>query len=233
MQSPYVIASIGAFNSAYCISEYRPGTGWESIVRTGDLRNLSSSESYQLEVRLDGQVVRMEVDNVHVLEAVLQRPLNGAGFGLFAWDSATVDFSEVLVRQDRLKAFVIMPFREPFDTLYKEVIKEEASSLGFQINRVDEIAGPGIVLDDIRRQIEESHVVIAEISLPNPNVFYELGYAHALGKPAVLLVRREEGHEIPFDLRGYRAIFYDDTIGGKNKVQAELRRNLQAIQHDS
>lgn len=122
-----------------------------------------------------------------------------------------------------------MPFAEPFDTLYREVIKPVAKELAFGINRVDEIQAPGIILDDIQRQIAESHAVVAEVSSRNPNVFYELGFAHALGKPAVILVRRDDAASMPFDIRGYRAIFYDDSIGGKRKVENLLRQHLTAV----
>ena len=94
---------------------------------------------------------------------------------------------------------------------------------------MDEIAGPGIIVDDIQRQISEANVIVAEISSKNPNVFYELGYAHALSKPAVLLARRESSAEMPFDIRGYRAIFYDDTIGGKKTVERNLEQHLKAV----
>ena len=123
-----------------------------------------------------------------------------------------------------------MPFAEPFDPLYRDVIAPVAEQLGFDIVRVDEVPGPGIILDDIQQQIAKAHAVVAEISTPhNPNVFYELGYAHALKKPAIILVRREDGKEMPFDVRGYRAIFYDDSIGGKKVVERNLRQHLQAV----
>ena len=73
----------------------------------------------------------------------------------------------------------------------------------------------------------ESEVVIAEISSSNASVFYELGYAHALDKPTVLLARR--GEVLPFDVSGYRVIFYDDTIGGKSEVEATLDQHLANI----
>lgn len=139
-------------------------------------------------------------------------------------------FYGTAVETSRPRVFVMMPFSEPFDTLYKEVIKPVAEDqLGFEIVRVDEIAAPGIILDDIQRQIAGSHAVVAEISTRNPNVFYELGYAHALGKPAILLVRRQDSAEVPFDIKGYRAIHYDDSIGGKRIVEKNLRAHLEAV----
>lgn len=232
-RSSYASGMLGGFDAAYAISYYRPDFGWVPIVRAGLLDNLESQRPYRLEVAVQGQTVRMRVDDVEIATAVFPQPLVGTGFGLFTFDDAPVEFQKVAVRRDRPRVFVIMPFAEPFDTLYRDVIKPEAESLEFEIVRVDEIHGPGIILDDIRRQIEAAHVVVAEISRPNPNVFYELGYAHALGKPSVLLVRREQGNAMPFDVRGFRAIFYDDTIGGKNAVQRALRDHLNAIVRDA
>jgi hypothetical protein len=92
---------------------------------------------------------------------------------------------------------------------------------------MDEVAGPGIVFEDMKRQLAEAQIVIAEITAPNQNVFYELGYAHALNKPTILMAQR--GKELPFDIRSYRVIFYDDSIGGKPALERSLRRHLEAI----
>lgn len=224
--APYVVAALGGFNYAYSVLQHSPGRGFELMEGAGSLSNLSAGERYDVEVFLDGQVVRMKVNSVSVIETVLRSPLAGSGVGLYAYDTAEVSFQNIRASKQAIKVFVMMPFSEPFDTLYEDVIKPEAEGLGFDIVRVDEIAGPGIILDDIRRQIERAHIVVAEITTPNPNVFYDLGYAHALNKPAVLLARRQS--EMPFDVRPYRAIFYDDSIGGKKLVQQQLRQHLKA-----
>jgi hypothetical protein len=69
--------------------------------------------------------------------------------------------------------------------------------------------------------------VIAEITPPNPNVFYELGYAHALDKPTILLAERSS--KLPFDVSGYRCIMYDNSIKGKSGLETLLRNHLLAI----
>lgn len=231
--SPYLVAQIGAYNKAYAISEYRPGHGWVSLADAGTLANIDVELEHSMIVEVSAQTVRMTVDDVDVLDVVLRRPIEGTGAGLFAWDDAEVGFSQTTVAGVAPRVFVIMPFSEPFESLYREVISPVAESAGFEIVRVDEIPGPGIILDDIQQQIERAHAVVAEISTHNPNVFYELGYAHALKKPAVLLVRRDEGSRMPFDVRGYRAIFYDDSIGGKKTVERNLQQHLNAILKDA
>lgn len=229
LNSPYFVAAIGAHDKAYSISEYRPGHGWFALADAGILANLNPVDEHELTVTVSSQTVRMNVDDVDVLDTVIGRPIEGTGVGLYTWDEAEVVFSENSLTGTKPRIFVIMPFKEPYDSLYREVIKPVSEEAGFEIVRVDEINGPGIILDDIQQQIEQSHAVVAEITTHNPNVFYELGYAHALRKPAVILVRRDEGMNMPFDIRGYRAIFYDDSIGGKRSVERNLRQQLDAM----
>jgi hypothetical protein len=87
---------------------------------------------------------------------------------------------------------------------------------------------PGVILQDITRSIVESDVIVADITPTNPNVFYELGYAHALQKPTILLANRQL-EKLPFDIGGYRVIFYDDTIGGKREIENTLEKHLESI----
>lgn len=229
LQAPYLVAQIGAYSRAYALSEFRSGEGWTGIADAGNLSNLEAGKVYRLVVQVTGQRVQISVDDVLVIDVVLRRPIGGTGLGLFAWDDAEITFSDGELIAVPPRVFVIMPFSEPFDSLYREVIAPVSKDMGFTLVRVDEINGPGIILDDIQQQIAQADAVVAEISTPNPNVFYELGYAHALEKPAVLLVRREQGSQMPFDIRGYRAIFYDDSIAGKRLVEDKLREHLRAV----
>jgi nucleoside 2-deoxyribosyltransferase len=93
--------------------------------------------------------------------------------------------------------------------------------------RIDEKTGPGVIFQDMQREIAQADVVFAEITHSNPNVFYELGYAHALGKPTILLAQR--GVDLPFDIGSFRVVFYDDSIGGKSRVEEDLSKHLEAI----
>ncbi len=60
------------------------------------------------------------------------------------------------------------------------------------------------------------------------NVFYEVGYSHGLNKPTILLSDRKR-EKLPFDISGFRALFYDNTIGGKTAVEERLRSHLKNI----
>jgi hypothetical protein len=195
----------------------------------GSGRNLEPSREYLIDVTQTGQEIRMVVDGVHVVERVLSQPLSGSQLGLFAWGKARVVYTDLLVNAAKPQVFVAMQFGQRFDTPYQEVISPGASALGLDVIRIDELAG--IIFEDIKRQIAEAKIVIAEITAPNQNVFYELGYAHALNKPTILLAQR--GKELPFDIRSYRVIFYDDSIGAKPAFERNLQKHLEAILRES
>jgi hypothetical protein len=226
-RSRYVIVQLGGYGRAYSIAEFVPGVAWQGIENVGSARNLEANREYDIDLRQTGQEIRMSVDGVPVIERVLGQPLTGSQLGLFAWGRAPIDFSQLSVSSARPQVFVAMQFGQPFDTLYQEVIYPRSKALGLNVIRIDEVAGPGIIFEDIKRQIAEAKIVIAEITAPNQNVFYELGYAHALNKPTILLAQR--GRELPFDIRSYRVIFYDDSIGGKPALERDLQKHLEAI----
>ncbi len=223
----YLNPQLGGWKSAYAMSEFVPGEGWRSIKRTGSIDNLQAGQPYELEIRQTGQRIWMLVDGIQILEEVLAHPLTGNQIGLYAFGRHKITFRAFQAFDKRPRAFVAMPFHEPFNSMYREVIQPEGERAGLEVIRVDELTRPGIIFEDIRRQISESKVVIAEITDPNQNVFYELGYAHALNKPTILLARR--GRDLPFDIRSYRVIFYDDTIGGKPEVERNLAKHLRSV----
>jgi hypothetical protein len=122
-----------------------------------------------------------------------------------------------------------MQFSDPYQDLYTDVITKVINDQKYNLRayHAGEVFGPGAILEDIVRGIIDARIVVAEITPPNQNVFYELGYAHALKKPTILLAER--GKELPFDVSGYRCLFYENTIGGKGKVEEGLRKHLDAI----
>jgi hypothetical protein len=197
----------------------------------GNVHNLRYNKDYQLEVTQKGQRISLDVDGVPVLEHVLPSPLLGNQLGLYAMSRAPVLFKEFAVQRRAPNAFVAMQFGEPYDAMYRTVIRPKARSLGFDVTWIDEVNRPGIIFQDIQQKIEDAKVVIAEITAPNHNVYYEVGYAHALNKPTILLAQC--GRDLPFDIRSYRVIFYDDSIGGKPLVEETLREHLQAILQDT
>jgi restriction endonuclease len=119
-------------------------------------------------------------------------------------------------------AFVAMPFAEEFYDVYVLGIAAACGVAGFSAVRVDELEYGGSVDAQIQDEIKKSSIVIAEISIHNPNVFYEVGFSHALKKDVIFLCRAgQEG--IPFDVAHYRCIFYKNIVDLKEKLVAFLR----------
>lgn len=226
----YYSIGLGGYNSAYVLAIFEEGRGWLSIENRGMQSQLEANRIYDLEVRLLGQRVSLVVDGVQVFQSTLRSPLKGDQVGLFAWGKYELEFTEFKTSTDQPNVFVVMQFGEPYDDLYREVIKPACSQNGYKTLRADDVFRPGVILQDIRNGIIDSDIVIAEITPVNANVFYELGYAHALDKPTILLANRKTD-KLPFDISGYRVIFYDDTIGGKSDVELTLIKHLKNIRN--
>jgi hypothetical protein len=104
-------------------------------------------------------------------------------------------------------AFVIMPFASEFDEVYRLFISNALNAAGYKVLRADNLLSHRSILQDIIGAIASSDLIIADLTGANPNVFYELGIAHALGKPVIMLTQDLE--EIPFDLQSYRVVIYE------------------------
>lgn len=195
------------------------------------MANIRAKSDINLRVNLRGQRVRLTVDGVTVIEHNLPHPLLGDQVGVFAWGPSPVTFSSFTTTSSPPRAFVIMQYTEPFNSFFRNVIQPVANRLRppLEAFRASDVFKPGIILEDILHDILESEVIIAEITSGNPNVFYELGYAHALKKPTILLADGVLTAELPFDIRGYRVIFYENTIKGKPEVEKELEEHLKNI----
>lgn len=103
--------------------------------------------------------------------------------------------------------FVLMPFGGYFDRYYQEIYTKAINDAGFESVRADEIFTTGSVVDQIWEHISKAKVLLADLTDKNPNVFYEVGLAHAKGKPVVLTAAKLE--DVPFDLRHLRMVIYD------------------------
>lgn len=116
--------------------------------------------------------------------------------------------------------FVIMPFTPTFNTEYEKVIRPAVEAAGLISVRADEIYSRPQVIQDIWKALRASRIVIAELTGKNTNVFYEVGLAHTLGKPVIIITRNEE--DVPFDLKALRYRYYntEDPFWGENLKQA-------------
>ncbi|MDH4462219.1 MAG: hypothetical protein QE277_12405 [Flectobacillus sp.] len=123
--------------------------------------------------------------------------------------------------------FVIMPFAAAYNEIYT-VIKEtlENSELRLTCRRGDDILRPHI-LETILENIASAEYIIADLTGQNPNVFYELGLAHCIKDMNKLVLLTQSMDSVPFDLRQYRCILYEQSIAGARKLRVDLIGSLQ------
>jgi hypothetical protein len=128
--------------------------------------------------------------------------------------------------------FVVMPFAEPLGTYYASVYEPAIKKAGLTPVRADnEIYGTGKIIDQIWSAISSAKVLLAELTKRNPNVLYELGLAHALRKPVVLVSSNEE--DVPFDVKHVRVIYYDvnDPFWGSKLIDKVAENILSALKN--
>lgn len=125
-------------------------------------------------------------------------------------------------------AFVLMPFREDFTPIYTELIVPPLEAEGFEVRRADTRPDQRNILKGIIQDIVAADLVIADLTTSNPNVLYEVGLAHALRKPTVLMT--QSVRTVPFDLRGYNLTRYSTNFARVQSFRdalAEIARGLK------
>jgi hypothetical protein len=105
-------------------------------------------------------------------------------------------------------------------------IRENIEAMGYQCLRADNLTGH-IVIEDIWTKINQAAFIIADVTGRNPNVMYELGIAHTVGKPVILIT--QDMKTIPFDFSHLRHYEYADNSDGKELFGAELKRIIPEI----
>ena len=97
-------------------------------------------------------------------------------------------------------------------------------TIGALAKRADEIFGTDPIIDDIWEAINSAALIVADVTGRNPNVMYEIGMAHTVGKPVLIVTQAIE--DVPFDLRHYRCITYDYTPRGCSELEQRLRATI-------
>lgn len=158
------------------------------------------------------------------------------------WAVKDVDLFRVLLRnmqpqRQRPKVFQIadpeniepilvsamMPFHPSFDGVYS-TLQRTAEAAGLRCRRADDIWENPAVIQDVVSLIDRSNLVICDCTGRNPNVFYEIGIAHTLGREVILITQSEA--DIPFDLRHLRYVHYLNNGEGLNELSKRLQPRL-------
>jgi hypothetical protein len=120
----------------------------------------------------------------------------------------------------------MMPFSREFDAVY-ETIKGAVEEVGGESERADNVWDHSAIIQDIYSLIYKSSVVVCDFSGKNPNVFYEAGIAHTLGRQVIPIVQHKD--EIPFDLAHHRAIIYHNNSEGLEGLKTGLVKRIAKL----
>ena len=122
---------------------------------------------------------------------------------------------------------VMMPFAAEFKPVY-QAICDACEDAKLECRRADDIWVESVLIQDIFRLIFISQIVISDFTGRNPNVLYETGIAHTLGKKVVPIT--QDGKDIPFDLAHHRYLSYLANGEGLAKLRSQLKDRLTTIQ---
>ncbi len=150
--------------------------------------------------------------NLNFVEEILQRILATQSF--YQDVGTELDYLRYKIKStngkrnkiEKFSVFVLMPFQNEFFATYQYAIKPTLEKLNCVVNHAEEIKTAEKIIDVIYTQIYKADFLIADATGKNPNVFYEIGYAHAISKKIIFLV--QDPNDIPFDIRVWRYLQY-------------------------
>jgi hypothetical protein len=131
---------------------------------------------------------------------------------------------EIPAEQDLVA--VMMPFDVRFNNVYA-TLQQAVTESGMRCQRADDIWVNNHIVDDIINLIWRARVVITDLSSKNPNVFYETGIAHTLGREVIQIAQSME--DIPFDLRAIRSQTYLNNGEGLERLKAQVVMRLNYL----
>jgi hypothetical protein len=138
----------------------------------------------------------------------------------------SVGINEMPKKSRNRNVFVLTPFHPRYEKTY-DLISSVCHKVGLKCSRGDEKFIRGGVLSHILKELTSASIVIANIDGRNPNVYYELGIAHALDKDVILISSSVE--EVPFDLKSQRLIVWNQAEELEKELNATLTRILLDI----
>jgi hypothetical protein len=122
---------------------------------------------------------------------------------------------------------MLMPFAPQLRPVFDDHVKKVSSSLKLSAGRADDFFSKNSIMHDVWSAIFYAKIVIADCTKRNPNVFYEIGIGHTLGKDTILISQALK--DIPFDLRHLRVIVYELTPRGMTEFEQELEWAIRSL----
>jgi hypothetical protein len=130
--------------------------------------------------------------------------------------------------QEKL-VFVLMPFEPGLTEIYTTVVKPAVEAKGLICRRADDINSNNAIMSDIWKSICEARFIIADLSTRNPNVMYELGVSHTVGKETILIHQDTDGSKFPFDISHFRIINYQNSVTGGLSLKGKLEATIDSV----
>jgi hypothetical protein len=203
-----------------------------------------SGRDVSLEISFDTDVPQLQNSFIYASRMALDMP-HDFEFSRNHWAVKDVDLyrfllSSVRPRRQRPTVFQIsehenieptlasamMPFDAAFNPVY-DAIRLAAENAGLRCRRADDIWENAAIIQDVVSLIDRSRIVVCDCSGRNPNVFYEAGIAHTLGREVILITQSEP--DIPFDLRHLRHIRYLNNAEGRAALTQALQARMQTV----
>lgn len=197
-----------------------------------------------LEVSLDPDVPPLQNSLIYANRMALDMPENFE-FSRNHWAVKDIDLYRFLLRNVRPRrqrpavfqinehenieptlASAMMPFDAGFNAVY-DAIQRAATNAGLRCRRADDIWENAAIIQDVVALIDRSRIVVCDCSGRNPNVFYEAGIAHTLGREVILVTQNDQ--DIPFDLRHLRYIRYHNNAEGRVTLTQQLQARMQTL----
>jgi hypothetical protein len=204
----------------------RRGSQWTAAGGAGHGTALPIDEWINLSLTVRGSSVELRVNGVRAITST--QTIQKGSVSLYLQATSRCAIRNIQIKSSAPICFIVMQFTEEYNALFKEVIRPVCEAYGYEVVRADDFFTSGQIIEDITRSIRESALIIADVTPDNANVFYEVGYAHGIGKATILLSDRRR-ERLPFDIAGFRTLFYDNTIGGKSAVEERLKKHLEGL----
>ncbi len=220
------------------------GAGVEPVYVGQINRARISGKSISLEITFDADVPPLQSSLLYAHRNDLDMPRDFE-FSRNHWAVKEVDLYRFLLnnvrpRRQRPTVFQIpeheniepslasamMPFDAGFAAVY-DSIRAAAEGVGLRCRRADDIWENAAIIQDVVALIDRSRVVVCDCTGRNPNVFYEAGIAHTLGRDVILITQNE--NDIPFDLRHLRYVRYLNNAEGLAALSVALQARMNTI----
>ena len=118
--------------------------------------------------------------------------------------------------KENVRALLLTPWEASYRDIHS-ILKQALKKAGIETTSLQDLAETGLVTYAVTDTIRASDLIVADVSETNPNVLYELGFAYALRKTTLLIVRVDAAKDVPLNLAVYPVIYYDlddlETLG--------------------